>query len=57
MPPGGRLPDMPNVSLAAGCPAGGLGSGPATAERTAEFMLTGTHPGVFSADRLTAVAR
>jgi gamma-glutamylputrescine oxidase len=57
MPLVGRLPDMPNVYFAVGFTGGGMGIGPATAERTAELMLTGTHPGVFSADRLTAVVR
>ncbi len=57
MPLVGRLPDLPNVYFAVGFTGGGMGIGPATAERTADFMLTGTHPGVFSADRLTAVAR
>jgi glycine/D-amino acid oxidase-like deaminating enzyme len=53
----GRLPDLPNVYFAVGFTGGGMGIGPATAERTAEFMLHGTHPGVVSADRLTAIAR
>ncbi|MCA1670336.1 MAG: FAD-binding oxidoreductase [Thermomicrobia bacterium] len=57
MPLVGRLPDMPNVYFAVGFTGGGMGIGPATAERTAEFMLSGTYPGVFSADRLTAVVR
>ncbi len=57
MPLVGRLPDMKNVYFAVGFTGGGMGIGPATAERTAELMLTGTHPGVFSADRLTASVR
>ena len=57
MPLVGRLPDMPQVFFAVGFTGGGMGIGPATAERTAELMLHGTHPGVFSADRLTAVVR
>lgn len=53
----GRLPDLPNVYFAVGFTGSGMGMGPATAERTAELMLHGTHPGVVSADRPTATAR
>ncbi len=55
MPLVGALPEMPDVYFAVGFTGGGMGIGPATAERTADLMLRGTHPGVFSADRLTAV--
>lgn len=57
MPLVGQLPGLSNVYFAVGFTGGGMGIGPATAERTAELMLSGTNPGVFSADRLTAVAR
>ena len=57
MPLVGRLPDLPNVYFAVGFTGGGMGIGPATAERAAELMLHGTHPGVLSAHRATAVAR
>jgi len=57
MPLVGTLPDMNKVYFAVGFTGGGMGIGPATAERTAELMLHGTHPGVFTADRLTAVVR
>jgi len=57
MPLVGQLPDLSNVYFAVGFTGGGMGIGPATAERTAELMLSGTHPGVFSADRLTAIVR
>jgi glycine/D-amino acid oxidase-like deaminating enzyme len=57
MPLVGRLPDLSNVYFAVGFTGSGMGLGPATAERAAELMLKGTHPGVISADRLTAVAR
>ena len=40
-----------------GFTGGGMSIGPATAERAAELMLHGTHPGVVSADRLTAAVR
>ena len=53
----GQLPDMPNVYFAVGFTGGGMGIGPAAAERTAELMLHGTHPGVFAADRATALVR
>lgn len=57
MPLIGHLPDLPEVYFAVGFTGGGMGIGPATAERAAELMLHGTHPGVFSADRPTATAR
>ncbi len=57
MPLVGWLPDLSNVYFAVGFTGSGMGLGPATAERAAELMLKGTHPGVISADRLTAVAR
>ncbi len=57
MPLIGALPDMDKVFFAVGFTGGGMGIGPVTAERTAEFMLHGTHPGVFSADRLAAMVR
>lgn len=57
MPLVGRLPDLPNVYFAAGFTGGGMSVGPATAERAAELMLRGTHPGVISADRPLATAR
>ncbi len=53
----GRLPDLPNVYYAVGFSGGGMGIGPATAERTAELILHGTHPGILSADRPTVTAR
>ncbi len=57
MPLVGELPDLPGVFFAVGFTGGGMGIGPATAERTADLMLHGTHPGVVSADRLTAAVR
>jgi gamma-glutamylputrescine oxidase len=48
----GRLPDMPNVYFAAGFTGSGMSFGPATARLCAEYMLDGTHPGLFHVDRL-----
>ena len=53
----GQLPDMPKVYFAVGFNGEGMGMGAATAERAAAFMLNGVHPGVLSADRLSAAAK
>ncbi|HEX5166328.1 MAG TPA: FAD-binding oxidoreductase, partial [Thermomicrobiales bacterium] len=52
MPLVGRLPDMPSVYFAAGFNGSGMSYGPLTARLTAEYMLDGTHPGLFHVDRL-----
>ncbi|MFN8539644.1 MAG: FAD-dependent oxidoreductase [Thermomicrobiales bacterium] len=57
MPLVGRLPDLPNVYFAVGFTGGGMGIGPATAERASELMLRGIHPGIVSADRQSAIPR
>jgi glycine/D-amino acid oxidase-like deaminating enzyme len=53
MPLVGRLPDMPSVAFAAGFTGGGMSYGPLTARLAVEYVLNGTHPGLFSADRLS----
>jgi glycine/D-amino acid oxidase-like deaminating enzyme len=48
----GRLPDMPNVAFAVGFTGSGMSYGPLTARLCADYVLTGTHPGLFHVDRL-----
>ena len=48
----GRLPDLPNVYFAVGFTGSGMSYGPVTARLAAEYMLAGTHPGLFHAERL-----
>lgn len=48
----GRLPDMDRVHFAVGFNGGGMSMGPATVRLAAEFMLSGTRPGLLDADRL-----
>jgi glycine/D-amino acid oxidase-like deaminating enzyme len=48
----GRLPDLPNVYFAVGFTGSGMSYGPVTARLAAEYMMSGTHPGLFHADRL-----
>ena len=50
----GQLPDLQDVYFAVGFSGEGMGMGAATAERAAELILTGAHPGILSADRLVA---
>jgi glycine/D-amino acid oxidase-like deaminating enzyme len=50
----GQLPDMPRVYFAVGFNGGGMSMGPATVRRTAEYVLSGAHPGLFHVDRLPA---
>jgi glycine/D-amino acid oxidase-like deaminating enzyme len=52
MPLIGRLPDMPNIAFAVGFTGSGMSYGPLAARLTAEYVLDGTHPGLFHADRL-----
>jgi len=52
MPLIGRLPDMPNIAFAVGFTGAGMSYGPLAARLTAEYVLDGTHPGLFHADRL-----
>jgi len=49
----GHLPDMPNVAFAAGFTGSGMSFGPLTARLTADYVVNGTHPGLFHADRLS----
>lgn len=48
----GRLPDMQNVYFAVGFNGSGMSLGPATARRTAAYVLNDEHPGTFHLDRL-----
>lgn len=50
----GRLPDAPNVYFAVGFTGSGMSFGPVTARLAAEYVLSGTHPGLFHVDRLVA---
>lgn len=50
----GRLPDMPSVAFAVGFTGSGMSFGPLTARLCAEYVLDGTHPGLFHVDRLGA---
>jgi glycine/D-amino acid oxidase-like deaminating enzyme len=50
----GRLPDLPNVAFAVGFTGSGMSYGPLTARLCAEYVLDGTHPGLFHAERLRA---
>ncbi len=52
MPLVGRLPEMSNVAFAVGFTGSGMSYGPLTAHLTADYVLNGTHPGLFAADRL-----
>ncbi|RIK43761.1 MAG: hypothetical protein DCC58_09200 [Chloroflexi bacterium] len=48
----GSLPDMSRVYFAVGFTGSGMSFGPVTARLTAEFVLSGAHPGLFHAERL-----
>ena len=48
----GRLPDLPNIFFAVGFTGSGMSYGPLAARLTAEYVLEGSHPGLFHAERL-----
>ena len=53
----GRLPDLPAVAFAVGFNGEGMGIGAATAERGANLILHGTHPGILDPARLEQADR